>query len=421
MIDPRSRRATLVIPALLAGLSMLGPFSTDTPLPAFASMRAEFGVGSDRLQLIISAYLFAFGAMAIFHGPLSDALGRKPVMVWGVAAYGLASVVAAIAPTLTVLLICRVLQGLCAGGGVIVSRTVIRDLYTGPQAQRLMSRVAMIFGIAPVVAPLAGGALLQVWSWRSIFWTQAALAVILTVAVRLVLPETHPPARRTPLAARSVVRSVVAVFGDAAYERMAWGGGLMQASWFVYVGGAAIVVGDLLGRGELDYWMLFGPLVLGMTVGSWVSGRAAGRVGGRALVSAGFGVALIGALVNVALAALADRDHTVWYAVTGPTLMTLGAATAFPTIQLALLDCFPSRRGAAASGSTFLGLTISAVVTAVVVPVASGSLRQVALAALALMLVSGLLWAWHLIAVRRELRTPTEAAGGDPAAYDPRV
>jgi hypothetical protein len=83
MIDPRSRRATLVIPALLAGLSMLGPFSTDTPLPAFASMRAEFGVGSDRLQLIISAYLFAFGAMAIFHGPLSDALGRKPVMVGG--------------------------------------------------------------------------------------------------------------------------------------------------------------------------------------------------------------------------------------------------------------------------------------------------------------------------------------------------
>jgi DHA1 family bicyclomycin/chloramphenicol resistance-like MFS transporter len=92
--------------------------------------------------------------------------------------------------------------------------------------------------------------------------------------------------------------------------------------------------------------------------------------------------------------------------------MTLGAATAFPTVQLALLDCFPSRRGAAASGSTFLGLTISAVVTAVVVPVASGSLRQVALAALALMLLSGLLWAWHLIAVRRELRTPDGGRGG---------
>ncbi len=395
MIDPQSRRATLVIPTILAGLSMIGPFSTDTPMPAFPAMRADFGVGSDRLQLLISAYLFAFGAMAIFHGPLSDALGRKPVMVWGVSAYGLASVGAALAPNLSTLLVCRVLQGLCAGGGVIVSRTIIRDLYAGAQAQRLMSRVAMIFGIAPVVAPMAGGLLLQVWSWRSIFWGQAVMAVVLVVAVQWALPETHSSARRVPLAVRSVARSVAAVFRNAAYERLAWAGGLMQGAWFVYVGGAAIVVGDLLGRGELDYWMLFGPLVVGMTCGSWVSSRAAGRVAGRALVAAGFALELVGALVNVGLSGLADETGAVAYAVTGPALMTFGAAMAFPAIQLALLDLFPASRGAAASGSTFLGLTINAVVTAGVTPLVATSLRHVALASLALLLASGVLWGWH--------------------------
>lgn len=121
-------------------LSMIGPFSIDTPFPAFDEMRVALRVDSDQLQLVVTAYMLAFAAMSIFHGPLSDALGRRPVILGSIAVYVVASIGCALAPSLGWLLVGRVVQGLSAGGSTIVSRTVIRDVFDGPQAQRLMSR-----------------------------------------------------------------------------------------------------------------------------------------------------------------------------------------------------------------------------------------------------------------------------------------
>lgn len=412
MIDPRSRRAAAVIPLVLAGLSMLGPFSIDTPFPGFPQMREEFGVGSETLQLTVSAYLFAFGLMSIFHGPISDALGRKPVMVGGVAAYGLASLGAALAPTIEVLVGFRLLQGLFAGGGVIVSRTIIRDLYAGAEAQRLMSRVAMIFGIAPAVAPIVGGLILQIGPWEWIFYFQTLMALVLVAAVQWVLPETHPPARRTRLAVRALLGSLWQVCRSGRYQRVAWAACLSQAAWFTYVGGAAIIVVDLLGRTELDFWMLFGPLVAGMTVGSWLSGRAAGRISGLALVRAGYVVMLGAAVFNVVLTSR-PGPPTVALTVIGPGLMGVGQSMLFPTTQLALLDIFPRARGAAASGATFLGLTLSAAVSAVL-PSYATSTRNIAIGSLVLVLASGVLWGWHFLATRATL-----PAAEHPEEFDP--
>src|SRR5699024_830689 len=145
---------------LLALLGMFGPFSIDTPFPAFVAMGEELDVSGASMQLVISAYLGSFAVMSLFHGPISDALGRKPVMVSGALVYALASIGCALAPSLPVLLVFRVLQGASAGAGTIVSRTVVRDLYEGPAAQRLMGLVAMIFAVAPAIAPVMGGWLL---------------------------------------------------------------------------------------------------------------------------------------------------------------------------------------------------------------------------------------------------------------------
>lgn len=412
MIDPRSRRAAVVILLVLAGLSMLGPFSIDTPFPGFPQMRADFGVDAETLQLTVSAYLFAFGLMSIFHGPISDAIGRKPVMVGGVAAYGLASLGAALAPTIEVLIGLRVLQGLFAGGGVIVSRTIIRDLYAGAQAQRLMSRVAMIFGIAPALAPIVGGLILQVGPWEWIFLFQTLMAISLVAAVVWVLPETHPPGERTPLAVGAIVASLGRVLRTGRYQRVAWAACLSQSAWFTYIGGAAIVVVDLLGRSELDFWMLFGPIVAGMTLGSWVSGRAAGRITGRALVRTGYVILLAAAVLNLVLVSR-PGPAAVAPTVLGPALMGFGQAMLFPTTQLALLDMFPQARGAAASGVTFLGLTLSALVAAVL-PLYGTSLRDIALGSLALVLASGVLWGWHFLATRATL-----PAAEHPEEFDP--
>ncbi len=245
------------------------------------------------MQLVVSVHLLAFAVMSILHGPLSDALGRKPVMVAGVLAYALGSVGCAVSTSLPMLLAFRVVQGLSAGGGVIVSRTVVRDMFAGPQAQRLMSRVAMIFGLAPAVAPVVGALILQVSRWPGIFVLLTGVGALLALLVTAVLPETHPPERRTPLSVRSVLAGLAEVGRRPSFHRVAWAGSFFFGGQLLYLGAAAIFVVDLLPKGELDFWMFFVPMITGFVAGSWLSARAAGRVTGRHLVSAGSGFAVV--------------------------------------------------------------------------------------------------------------------------------
>ena len=366
-IDPTSKRALVVIPVVLALLAMIGPFSIDTPFPAFGEIADEFGATTAQMQLIVTAYMGSFAVMSIFHGPLSDAVGRKPVLVVGLSVYVIASIGAALSPDLATLLVFRVVQGLSAGAATIVGRTVIRDIFEGPQAQVLMSRVAMIFGLAPAIAPMVGGVLLQFGSWPWVFGFMAALGVVLVGGSLLVLPESHPPERRTPLRPAAILGGLADVFRTTAFHRIAWSGTLLFGAQFVYIGGAAIFVGELLGLGELDFWVLFVPMIAAMTLGSWISGRAAGRISGRRLVSAGYTVAVVGAGIGVALTATPLGDEAPW-AVVGCALVALGAAMAYPTLQLMALDLFPARRGAVTSGATFITLLFNASVAAVLAP-----------------------------------------------------
>lgn len=397
-VDPEHRpRGTAVLTGILASVAMIGPFAIDTSFPAFAQMRGDFDVSAADMQLVVSAYLLSFAVMAPFHGPLADAIGRKPVMVGGISLFALASVGCALAPSLPVLLIFRVLQGLSAGGGVIVSRTIIRDLFDGPPAQRLMSQVGMIFGLGPALAPIVGGGLLQLGPWPTIFWFLAAYGVLLVGLISLRLPETHPPGRRTPFDAGAMLRSLWSVCRSLTFQRIALGLSFSFAGQFLYVGAAAIFLGDLLGQGETDYWKLFVPMVGGVILGSWISGRLAGRMGPRRLVSYALASVGIAALVNVALA-VTEIGRSLPLAVAGPTMMALGVATAFPTVQLMLLDLFPEARGAAASMSTFATLVLNALVAAVIAPLAAESVLSMALAALALICVGSASWLWHISA-----------------------
>jgi len=401
------RHAGLLLTLVLAGMAMLGPFSIDTPFPAFAQMRGEFGVGVDEMQLVVSAYMLAFAVMTPFHGPLSDAVGRKPVVVGALAAYTLSSIGCALSPSLPVLLFFRVLQGLSAGGSTIIGRTIIRDLFDGAEAQRVMSRVMMIFGLAPAVAPIIGGLLLGLGPWPTIFWFIGAFALVLAGIVLLVVPETHPRERRRPLRVGPMLRDLVRVARDGQFERMGWAITLVFAGQFIYIGGAAIFVVDLLGKGEGDFWQFFVPMISGVIIGSWVSGRAAGRVSARRLVTVAFGVALGAALVNVALAAA--FGPTLPWAVVGPSLIAVGSGVAFPTIQVALLDLFPHVRGAAASVAGVMPLATNAVVAAVLTPLVTGSVTTLAVASLVLVVLGCLMWLWHLVADPGAARVPDPA------------
>lgn len=380
---------------VLALLGMFGPLSIDTPFPAFTQMGRDLEVGSTALQQVVSVYLLSFAAMSLFHGPLSDAVGRKPVMVVGAAVYALASIGAALSPSLTVLLVCRALQGASAGAGTIVSRTVVRDLYEGPRAQQLMSVIAMVFGVGPAVAPLLGGWLLHLGPWPVIFWFLALFGLAIALAVVLLLPESHPVERRTPLRVRSVLGNVAAAARDGRFLVLCGASAFSFSAQFLYIAGAPILVVGILGLGEQDFWQLFVPMVAAMVTGSFVGGRLAGRVPGHRLVAASQVVSVTGAVVAVALAAYPSTSGLMPYALVGLVMVSFATGVSLPVYQIALLDAFPRARGTAASVSTFLMLMLNSALAGIVAPVAGVSMLAFTSTSLGLLLLGVALWWLH--------------------------
>ena len=392
--------ALALIPFVLALLSMIGPFSIDTPFPAFSQMGEALDVSSGELQLVVTAYMLAFAAMSIFHGPLSDAIGRRPVIVWSLLAYAVASVACAFAPTLEWLLVGRVVQGLAAGGSTIVSRTIIRDLFDGREAQRMMSQVAVIFGMAPAIAPIVGGLLIQVGPWETVFWFMAALALALVALSVTLLPESHPPERRVPLRVGEIVRGLATVGRVPAFHRMAWAGTFVFGAQFLYIGGASIFVVDLLGEGELDFWKLFVPMIGAMMIGSVTSGRMGRLVTSSRLVSIGYAVSTAGAMLGVVIA-LTPAGEVLPWAVAGVALVAFGNGLAYPNIQLLMLDLVPTRRGAVMSAGSFITLVFNAASAAVLAPYAGRSVLGFAVTAAVCVLLGWGCWRWHQHAERR--------------------
>jgi DHA1 family bicyclomycin/chloramphenicol resistance-like MFS transporter len=393
-------RSLALIPLVLAMLSMIGPFSIDTPFPAFSEMGRALDASVGQLQLVVTAYLLSFAAMSVFHGPLSDAVGRRPVIVGSLLVYAVASVACAFAPTLELLLVGRVVQGLAAGGSTIVSRTIIRDMFDGPEAQRLMSQVAVIFGLAPAVAPVVGGLLVQVGPWETVFWFMAVLALVLVGLTVALLPESHPPERRVPLRVGEIVRGLTAVLRVPAFHRMAWAGTFVFGAQFLYIGGAAIFVVDLLGEGELDFWKLFLPMIGAMVVGSVVSGRLGRMVTSPRLVSVGYAVSTAGALLGIGVALTPAGEVLPWAAL-GISLVAFGNGLAFPNIQLLMLDLVPTRRGAVMSASSFVTLVFNAASAALLAPYAGRSVLGFAVAAAVCVVLGWGFWRWHQHAERR--------------------
>lgn len=402
---PRRTKAGARITLTLASLAMLGPFTIDTVFPAFTRIGAEFGGDEVALQQLVSAYLAAFAVMSIFHGPLSDALGRKKVMIGGLVIYLIGMFGCVLAPSMGTLILLRVLQGMSAGAATIVSRVVIRDMFSGSEAQRLMAQVMMIFSVAPAVAPIFGGWLLLLGDWRWVFagvGVYALLVLVLTVR----LPETLPPEARTPLRVRSLLGSLVHVGRSPVMLRVAAASAFGFASQFLFIAGASIVVVRLLGLGERDFWVLFIPLIIGMLSGAWVVGRVADLMDRSRLISFGFAGTVVTTVVNLVLVSFAPEftgglSWGLLLAVIGPMLIAFTVALLFAPIQLEVLDLFPHERGAAASLGTFFGLVLNALLAGMIAPLVTTGLVALGLTSLAFALLGGGFWVWHLRAVRR--------------------
>ncbi|MGO1567969.1 MAG: multidrug effflux MFS transporter [Brachybacterium sp.] len=408
---PKSRRtAGARITLTLAALGMLGPFTINTVFPAFTQIGNEFGATDVVLQQLISVYLASFAVMSVFHGPLSDALGRKKVMLAGLAIYILAMFGAIVASGMGMLIALRALQGMSAGAATIVSRVVIRDLFAGAEAQRLMARVMMIFALSPVIAPMLGGWLLLLGDWRWVF-VGVGLYGVLVMVLTALMPESLPKEARIPLRIGSVLGALWEVGRSLTMVRIALATAFGFAAHFVYVAAAPIIVVRLLGLGEQDFWVLFGPLIIGMMAGSYVVGRAADIMDRTRLITLGYIGTVITSVLNVVLVmAFPDPsgqlDATLVPVLAGPMLMSFTASLFFAPIQLEILDLFPHQRGAAASLGTFFTLVMNAMLSGVIAPLITGNLTVVALTALGCVVIGSLLWAWHLADRRALIPTP---------------
>lgn len=378
---------------VLAALGMIGPFSIDTIFPAFAQLGAELGTSEVALQQLISVYMITFAVFSLFVGAVSDAWGRRPVMLAGLAVYLAASVGSALAPSFEVLLAMRALQGAGATASQIIGRAMVPDFFSGERAQRTMSLIAVIFGVAPALAPILGGFVVTAGSWRTVFWFLAAWAALLIVAV-IALPEGLPPSERIAFRPRTVLGSLWGVAKHPDGRLLALLGAIHFAGSFLYISSAPIFINKLMGRGTQDYWMLFVPLVAGMIAGSWFTGRLA-HWPARRTVRLGYVIGTIGWTVNLAFALLPSTQGLPWSVIVLP-VANFGMALAFPVIQLTMLQTFPHARGSAASVQGFASMVVGALNSGVLAPLLAQQLPTLAAGSLTLFLAAWLLWTYYL-------------------------
>ena len=396
---PPRKRFALV----LGALAMIGPFSIDTMFPAFAQIGREFAADPVAVQQTITAYLVAYALMSLVHGPLSDAVGRKRVILVGLGVFAAASVGCALATDLPTLLAFRALQGMSAGVGLIVGRAMIRDVLNGAPAQRLMSQVSMIFGIAPALAPVLGGWILGWERWPAIFWFLVLFAVLVFLATWLGLPETHPPEARFRPAPRDLLRNHAYILRNPRFQRFAAAGAFNFAALFLYIASAPVFVMEHLGLGEDQFGWFFIPTIAGMVIGAFLSGRAAGRLTGTRLAGIGFAVCGGAAVINIAYTLWAGTPSLPW-GVLPMAVNALGISLVFPILTLAILDMYPRQRGAASSLQAFTSLILQSGVAGLLSPLVSHQPLHLALAAATCTLVGFLFWWWEV----KRTRLPPE-------------
>ena len=379
---------------LIAALAMLGPFSIDAYLPAFHAIGSEFGVPQIAVQQTLSIYLFAYAFMMLWHGALADALGRRPVVLASLAIYALATLGCAIAGNIETLWLFRTLQGLCAGAGIVVGRAIIRDRFHGAEAQRLMSQITLVFGVAPAIAPVLGGLLLNVFGWRAVFWLLLALVIALLTWASKRLPETLPASARQSLLPRHLWRNYVNVLRRPEFLLLGAIPALNFAAFFLYIATAPSFLMDLLGVSSYGFAWLFIPMITGVMIGAFISGRTAGMITPRRTIGLGYILMFIGVGTDIGVAALVPPG-VPWH-VLPIMIYAIGSSVTMPSATLLLLDLFPTMRGMASSLQGFLQFVLAAVNAGTIAPLLAGSLLSLALGMGGFTILSLLLWITYL-------------------------
>lgn len=259
-------RKYLQLVLVLGALSAMGPLTIDAYLPALPQLTADMGATDAQAQLTITGLLVGLGLGQLVIGPLSDAVGRRKPLLFGLAAHGVMSLLCSLAPSVTMLAVTRTLQGVGGAAVAVVAMAIVRDLFTGVRAAQLLSRLMLVVGVAPILAPSLGSALLSVTSWRGIFVVLAGVAVALFVLALVALPETLPPVRRRAGTIGDSLRGYAGLFRDPLFVVMVLVSGLMFATLFAYISGAPFILQELFSLTPQQFGLAFSANAIGLVV-----------------------------------------------------------------------------------------------------------------------------------------------------------
>ena len=387
---PAHHRLGLRLSFIVAMLAMLAPFSIDTYLPSFPDIAQEFEVSSVALQQTLSLYLLAFATMMLVYGPLSDTYGRRTVVLVSTAVYVATSIGCALAPNIHWLLFMRIGQGLAASGALVVGRAIIRDAFAGAAAQRVMSQVMLMFALAPAVAPIIGGWLHDAFGWRSVFWFLVLLGLAVWLWVAFFLPETLPPVGRQSGHPRAIGRAYIKALTSGRFMLLIAIISFNFGGFFLYVAGSPDIMYRHLHYGADDFGKLFVPLVAGLMLGAFISGRSAGRLTHAQAVNAGFGIMLAAGIINLSLAAL--FAHTALTIIVPVMFYAMGMSLAMPNLSLLAFEVFPYNRGLASALQGFTQAGFNALVAGLFAPLLSHRVEFLASGMVALNLLGLGMW-----------------------------
>jgi DHA1 family bicyclomycin/chloramphenicol resistance-like MFS transporter len=379
---------------LLAALAMFGPFCIDAIFPAFPAIAGEFDASTLTMQQTISVYIGAYAVLSLLLGAMSDAWGRRTVILGGVGVFLAATAGCALARSMHMLLAFRALQGSSAGVGLIVGRAIVRDRFEGADAQKLLSQISMIFGVAPALAPIVGAWIVAFGGWRWLFWAIAGFAATLLLMCAVVLPETHARERRIALSPGNLFRSYRQILAHPHFLPLALASTCNFGGLFVYIAAAPAFVLGVLKLDQNQFWWLFVPAISGLVLGAMLSARAAGRVTVRVILGIGYTIISCAAVLGLVMAWLIVPARVPW-AVLPLALAGLGINMVSPALNLLVLDLFPRQRGMASSLQAFIMLAFNALLAGVLAPMLADQAMHLALASAGVFALGLVAWRWY--------------------------
>jgi len=375
---------------LLAGLAMLGPFAIDTYLPAFPNIQATLHATPLEVQQTLTAYMLSFSAMTLWHGALSDSFGRRNVILVSLGIFAVASFGCASVHSIHYLWGFRILQGVSAGAGLVVGRAIIRDMYAGAPAERLLSMVTMIFSIAPAIAPILGGWVVSVFSWRMIFLLLFAYTVLLWWACLKRLPESLPVEQRQPFSAEFLWSSYKRILKSPLFHLKAGTIAFNFAGLFLYVSAAPAFITQHLKLGPDQFGWQFVPSVGGIFFGALAANRLAGNISVWKQVNIGFVFLLSASIFNVTFHFFSPP--VLLWSVAPLFFYTFGMSLVAPGATLLVLDLFPHIRGIVASCQSATVTLLGAVIAGTVAPALDHSVLALASGQLVCATIAAILW-----------------------------